>query len=115
MALSKIESKLITCILPHGTGHALLKTLSEKKQIHTANVHSCRGTGTSSPVGGKEGVGQQQEKDVLYVSVPTTQADEIFEFIYFEAGVDRPHGGFMYMGPLTYTLPFTLPDLPRQE
>lgn len=106
------SAKLITCLLPKGGATPLLRKLKDEKNITRANVASARGSGMVSPVGGKKGLGKEIEKDVLSVVVDSGRADEIFEFIHHEAGIDRPHGGFMYMAPLMGSLPFELPDLP---
>jgi len=43
------------------------------------------------------GVGEQSEKEVLTVVVEEAQADDIFEYIYHLADINRPHGGIIYM------------------
>ncbi len=107
------RGKLITCILPKGNAVEIAHALKEKKNVNDFNIHHSRGSGTSMPVG-KKGVGQQMEKDVLLVNVPDKIADEIFEFLYEEAKIGRPHGGFMYMSKLQFFTPVVLPDIPEE-
>ena len=63
------------------------------------------------PLIGKKGVGTQIEWDLVSVIVTATRADEIFELIFDEGEIDRPHGGFIYMGELQTMTPFLLPDV----
>ena len=49
------------------------------------------------------------------ISGQDDRADEIFEFIYHEARIDRPHGGLIYVTGLDRATPFVLPDLPEEE
>ena len=83
-------------------------------KITTANVGNARGVGRLTPLAYR-GVGEQTEKEVLTVAVPGPAADEVFEFVYYEADINRPHGGLMYMGALSESTLFTLPDLPEEE
>ncbi len=106
--------KLITCILPIGVAHSVVQTLKDEKQIVTANVSNARGLGKQVDLKHRR-LGDQTEKQILTVVVPDDQAVEIFEFIYHEAHIDRPHGGLVYMSRLDRTTPFVLPDLPEEE
>ena len=106
--------KLITCILPFGVAMPLLRALKTKKGIVSANINNARGAGRLSVVADRK-LGDETEKQVFTVVVPPDRADEIFEFIYVEAEIDRPHGGLMYMGKLHHASTFTLPDLPDEE
>ena len=105
--------KLITCILPKGTGHDILVRLKAEKDIITCVLNSARGIGIST-LNEKRSLGPLSEKDVLQVVTPPGRADDLFEWIYFAAGVDKPHGGFMYLNPLTAATSFFLPDVPRE-
>ena len=107
-------AKLITCILPPGTAKAVMLALKSQYGIITANMHFARGVGKLTPRS-RWGIGEQTEKEILVVTVPEEQADEIFTFIYDEAHINRPHGGLMYMHPLQKSLALTLPDLPEEE
>jgi len=108
------EMRLITAILPKGEAPDLLRILRKDKNLTTANMNTCRGIGTSTPLG-KKGAGRQLEKDVLTVAVPKNQADDIFNLIYEKAKIGRPHGGFIYQTKLSMGTLFELPDLPEEH
>jgi hypothetical protein len=55
------------------------------------------------------------EKDILTVIVPSEIADEIFEFIFTTAGIDRPYGGFLYMGTLHRSSEYVLESLQEED
>lgn len=102
--------KLITCILPRGVALDVLRRLKDEKGIVEAAANSARGMGKLTPLSHR-GVGEQTEKDMLNVVVSADEADEIFEYLYDIARIDRPHGGLIYMTSLGYTTPFVLPDI----
>lgn len=108
------KAKMITCLLPKDEATPLLERLYHEKGITTASLNHARGTGMVSPQG-KKGFGQQIEKDVLNVVVSEREAEEIFEFIYHEGRINRPHGGFMYMGPLERSTVFRLPKIEEEK
>lgn len=105
--------KLITCILPRGRGQPLMAALVRDKGIDAVDVHHARGVGRITPLAHR-GLGETSEKDILTVAVPAERADEIFEYIYFEGGVDRPHGGLIWMNALAACTPYLLPELPEE-
>ena len=79
--------------------------------IETANVSSGRGTGLVKSIS----YGVWVEVDILTVIVSEGQAEEIFNFIFEKADINRPHGGFIFQGGLTQPTPFVLPDLPEEN
>jgi hypothetical protein len=105
---------VITCILPKGKASALAKWLIEQHQLTTVNIHYARGVGRITPLRYR-GIGEIAEREILTVAVPITQADEYFEMIYIQAEIAQPHGGLMYMHPLTTAIPFLLPELPVED
>lgn len=105
-----IDKKLITCIIPKGKAIEVAKLLHEEKGIHTANVSSGRGRGLVEPVG----FSGWYEVEILTVVVSQGEADEIFNFIYDKADVDRAHGGIIYQGRLTTSTHFELPKIPEE-
>jgi hypothetical protein len=111
--VSADDSKLITCVLPKGGGLPLLAKLSTRFGIQGANVHHARGVGRSTPLG-RRGFGEAAERDVVNAVVPASVADEVFEFVYFEAGIHRAHGGMLYLRPLLRASRFEVPEL-REE
>ncbi len=106
--------KLISCILPKGVALDVEKKLKEVHNILSANVGSARGVGKITPLAYR-GIAGRAEKEILSVEVLAEKVDEIFEFIYQEADLDRPHGGIMYMHPLSRTTIYKLPDIPEEE
>ena len=108
------RSKLITAILPKGIALAVIEKLKTEKQLTTANFNYARGTGRLTPVKYR-GVGEQSEKEVLNIVVSAKQADEIFEYVYHEADINRPHGGIIYIEKLLMSTPFALPESVEEE
>jgi len=109
------NQKLITCILPKGICINVIKSLKEEKGVITANINTARGLGKLTPLAYR-GVGEQSEKEILTVAVASEIADEVFEYIYDEARIDRPHGGLIYMSSLDSVSAYSLPeDLPEEE
>ncbi len=102
--------KLITCILPKGKGFEVIKHLTEEKGIKSANVSSGRGTG----VGKSGGYGTWMEVDILTVVLDEDRADDIFTYICVKAEINRPHAGFVFLGPLLKSTPFVVPALPAE-
>jgi len=94
--------------LAHGIGVELIDRLSDKKGILNGNVMSGRGGATSS-------VNEWNEVDILEVVVPSERADEIFNFTYEAAGLDRPHSGFMFLHVVSHAAMFTLPKFATED
>jgi hypothetical protein len=44
--------------------------------------------------------------------VPRRRADEVFAWLFHEGGIDRPHGGFLYMGAPEQLLASPPPSVP---
>lgn len=108
------STKLIACILPKGRARALQQSLVDQKNIHCGNFHSGRGVGRDSQIRDR-GIGEQQERGIFEVIVPAEQADEIFEYIFFEAGMDERHGGMIYMTAAPRSTVMNLPVIPEQD
>jgi hypothetical protein len=106
--------KVITCILPKGKAMPVLKLLVEERGLTTIDIHYARGVGRITPLRHR-GIGETSEKEILTVSIPSAEADELFEYIYNIAEINRPHGGLMYMHALSASTLFNLPDLPEEE
>lgn len=103
------DHKMIVCILGHGTGVNVIARLFEEKGLSTSNVTSGRGISASASthVGSEGGT----EVDLLNVAVPTERADEIFNFIYDAANLDRPHAGLIFQYAISFVTPFELPEM----
>ena len=107
--------KLITCILPLGVAMPLAHALKKEKAIVTSNVSNARGMGKLTATAHRR-FGDQTEKQILTVTVDENVADDVFEFIYFEARINQPHGGLIYMSRLGDYVPLVVPeDLPEEE
>ena len=72
-----MSHKLITCILFGHKARAIIETLAKEKGIITANKSTARGTSVLNVSG--------EEMEVITVLVEKARANEIFEFLYFEA------------------------------
>ena len=104
------DSRLISCVVPKGRGAPLQKALADNKAIHNATLHHGRGVGKSLH-GGSRSIGDQEERDILEVIVRQDKCDEIFEYIYFEAKINEPHGGIIYVSKVSKNSHFELPDV----
>jgi nitrogen regulatory protein PII len=108
------EHKLITCFLPLGVAPPLAKALKSEKGIATAHISNARGIGKLTSSAHRQ-LGDQTEKQILTVVVGEDDADDVFAFIYFEAKIDRPHGGLIYMSSVGKHVPLILPELPDED
>jgi len=99
-----IKQKLITCIVPEANAAQGAAALREKFDLQGINKHFARGVGKSNPLV-KRGIGEKTEKVVLKVVVDTAIADEVFEFLFNEADIDRPQGGLIYMNNIRSSTP----------
>lgn len=107
--------KLITSIMQKGTGRKILHGLRTEFNITTGNINMGRGAGKYNPMI-KRGMGEQTEKELLTVIVPEHQADEVFEYIFFEAEINEPHHGIVFQSSLMCATGYQLPeDLAEEE
>lgn len=105
--------KLITCILPKGIALTINEKLMHDKGINTGNINNARGVGHLNFQGHLR-VGDESEREIFSVMVKADEADEIFEFIYEHAGINRPHGGIIYQQELHQSTEFVLPEIPEE-
>ncbi len=105
--------KRIVCVLPQGKALKLVHLLHEQKGVDNTNIH--RGRGRSTTVAQTVSFGQYAEVEVVTLLVEEERAEEIFQFIFFEAEINRPHGGFLYQVPLAQSTEFKLPDSIKEE
>jgi nitrogen regulatory protein PII len=101
-------AKLITCIIPMGSGLPVLKALREEKGIDATNINFARGVGRFVRWNQRR-LGDDAQKEILTITVAPERADEIFEWVFHKANLDRPHGGIIYMMPLTHASAFSIP------
>jgi len=115
MKYADAQQKVITCVLPMGKAAPVLKVLVKERELTAVDIHYARGVGRITPLRHR-GIGETSEREILTVAVPANEADELFEYIYELAEVDRPHGGLMYMHGLAASTGFALPtDLPEES
>lgn len=108
------DAKLITCILPKGRARTIEQGLIDDYGIRSGNFHYARGVGRMSPLSAR-GIGEQQEKEVLEVSVSAELADELFQYIFYQGEMEQPHGGIIFMTPLVRASEMRLPDVPEES
>jgi len=108
-----IKQKVIVVILPKGKANNLVKLLVNEYEITAIDIHYARGVGRITPLSHR-GVGETSEKEILTLSTLAEQADEVFEYIYFEAGINQPHGGLVYMHDLSMSSQYELPDMKEE-
>lgn len=111
MSLDKIKlgrQKLITSIMPKGTGRKVLVGLRKEHGINTGNINMARGAGMYNPLA-RRGIGEQTEKELLTVVVPADRADEIFEYIYDLAQIGEPHHGIIFQSDLLCSSAYEMP------
>ena len=109
-----IKSKLISAVLPKGIALGVIRKLKEEKNINTANLNYARGTGRLLPEKNRAGV-VALEKEILEVIVDEKRSEEIFEYIYEQADMNKPQGGLIYMHPLMQSNEYELPNVSEEE
>lgn len=113
-----IPSKQIWAILPdddHVT--EVVRALKTEKNILTAHQITCRGVGAvGRGVPGRRLRGRPPKSlRLLTVVVPEDQADDIFDFVFEKAEVDKPMGGIVFMGSLDGATLFSIPEGVQDE
>ncbi|MCB0407129.1 MAG: hypothetical protein KDD34_02930 [Bdellovibrionales bacterium] len=102
----KTQSKLITCILPKGKAIPLLEALAEKG-IRTANFAHARGSDIEDSVKSSKLLPQEDEKEIVTIVAETQElAEELFDFSFEKAEINRKGGGIIYMSSLKYSTPY---------
>ena len=106
--------KIITAILPKGRDKDLIKKLVQEKGIQSVNITYARGLGKITPLRHR-GVGETTEKSIVTIIIETSRANEIFEYVFYEADINRPHGGLMFQQPLLGSTAFELPEVEEEH
>ena len=109
----RTKHKMITAILPKGNAQKLVEKLVHEHGISRVNVNHARGIGRITPLRHR-GIGETTEKEIVTVLIENERAEEIFEYIFYEADINRPHGGLLYQQPTFAATEFNLPDLPEE-
>ena len=102
------RQKLITSIMPKGTGRKVLVGLRKEHGINTGNINMARGASMYNPMS-RRGIGEQTEKELLTVVVPADKADEIFEYIFDLADIGEPHRGIIFQSDLMCSSGYEMP------
>ena len=107
------HTKNIICVLLQGNASEIIGRLHEEKGVDTCDIS--RGRGRSTAIRKNQTYGAYVEVEVVTVEIEAERADEIFEFLYFEAGLDHTNGGFLYQVPVIQSTIFKLPDIPEEK
>jgi hypothetical protein len=102
--------KLITCFLPSGRGAAVLERLRHEHGLSSAFYHHARGVGTGSRQVRRNYIAA--EREIITVMVPAAQADDLFRFMFFAAGLDEPRAGMIFMERAARAVPIAEPPEP---
>ena len=92
-----------------GAALPIVKALREEKGIDAANINFARGVGRFVRWNERR-LGDDEQKEILSIIVPVDRAEEIFNWVYETADIDRPHGGIVYMTQLTHASNFAIPS-----
>ena len=110
--------KAIYCVVPDdGTDKKLLSELRKKQGIIRAGSAPRRGIGVLAEVKVKRGKLPQSELvKQLSVICSEDQADEVFDFMFWFAHIDKPGRGVMWQQAVTGCVPYELPaDIPDED
>ena len=105
--------KLITVIIPKGVDTELVNQLGDEVGINSVNVNYARGLGRITPLRHR-GIGETTEKAIITVLIEEERADEVFEFIFYKADVNHPHGGLMFQQSLLANTLFKIPEIQEE-
>ncbi len=104
--------RLITCFLPAGRALEVLERLRKERGLSSMQYHHARGVGVGTRRGARAFLAA--EREVITVLAPQARADELFHFLYFAAGLDKPNTGMVMMERVVRASPFVLPELPAE-
>lgn len=110
--------KIIHCVFPDdGTDKRVLVELRKKYGIVSAGSATRRGIGILAKVKTKHGkLPLSSLVKQVYVICPVDQEEEVFDFIFWFANIDKPGRGALWQQDLTGSTPFELPaDIPDEE
>lgn len=103
--------KIIHCVFPDdGTDKRVLVELRKKYGIVNTGSAPRRGIGILGKVKTKRGkLPHSSLVKQVYVICPVEQQEEIFDFIFWFANIDKPHRGMMWQQDLAASTHFELP------
>ena len=109
--------KVIYCVVPDdGTDKRVLAELRKTRGIIRAGSSSRRSIGALGDVRVDHGKLPQPELvKQFYVLCPEDIADEVFDWLFWAARIDKPHRGMMWQQAVTGCIPYELPpDIPDE-
>ncbi len=101
---------LITVIVQRGVADLVVQVALEAG-AQGATVFHAHGTGVRQKLLGILGLTVNTEKEIIYIAVPSEQADRLFERIFVTAKMDTPGMGFMWVTPLEKAATFIPPEI----
>lgn len=100
-----VDFKLITCIMPAGRGREVMNRLRQQHRVVDVALNHARGIGTRHDRRRM----MTAEKDVATVLVEAARVDEIFAFLYREAGLGEAHAGMIFVSAAGRGVPMAYP------
>ena len=104
------DAVLLKCVVQRGAGE-LVVNAAMQAGAQGATSFFARGTGVRQRHLGVLGITINDENEIVYIVVPSDQADYVFEKIYFAAKLDTPGMGIMYMTDLEKLATYIPPDV----
>ena len=93
------DAVLITAIVQRGSAEKVVQ-VAQDAGAQGATIFHALGTGIRQKRLGILGLAINAQKEVIYIVVPTDQADNIFERIFVAAKIDTPGMGILWMSPI---------------
>ncbi|MDS4014365.1 MAG: P-II family nitrogen regulator [Candidatus Accumulibacter sp.] len=90
------DAVLLTAIVQRGAADLVVQAAQEAG-AQGATIFHARGTGVRQKHLGILGLTVNSEKEVIYIVVPSEQADRMFERIFVTAKLDTPGMGILWM------------------
>lgn len=94
------DAVLITAVVQRGAADTVVQA-AYSAGAPGATVFYARGTGVRQKRMGLLGLAVNVEKEVIYMIVPSDQADLVFERIFVSAKLDTPGMGILWMSPIS--------------
>jgi len=106
------KCKKITCIIDDdGSDMTLLAKLRKQKGVISANSSHCYGSSIHNEVRTKPGkLPQPVLARMIQIVVPESDANDVFDFVCKNAGIDTIGGGVVFQGPLSFGTHYSLPE-----